>query len=37
MESLIAMASTDPNIGPIHGLHPKANAIPIKKGKSGLF
>ena len=35
--SLIATANTDPKIGPIHGLQPKANATPIKKGKKWLF
>ena len=32
--SLIAIAKTDPKMGPIQGLHPKANAIPINKGKN---
>ena len=35
--SLIAMAKTDPKIGPMQGLHPKANAIPINKGKNERF
>ena len=35
--SLIAIAKTDPKIGPIQGLHPKANAIPINKGKNEIF
>ena len=31
------MAKTDPKIGPMQGLHPKANAIPINKGKNERF
>ena len=35
--SFNAIASTDPKIGPIQGLHPKAKATPIMNGKKGLF
>ena len=35
--SLIAIAKTDPRMGPIQGLHPKANAMPINKGKNEMF
>ena len=31
------MAKSDPKIGPIHGLHPNAKAIPINKGKNERF
>ena len=35
--SFMAMAKTDPKMGPIQGLHPKANAIPTSKGKNERF
>ena len=31
------MAKTDPKIGPMQGLQPKANAMPINKGKNERF
>ena len=31
--SVEAIASIDPRIGPIHGVHPKAKATPIINGK----
>ena len=34
--SVDAIASIDPRIGPIHGVHPKAKATPIMKGKKNL-
>ena len=33
----MATANTDPKIGPMHGLQPKAKATPIIKGKKWLF
>ena len=33
----MAMAKTDPKIGPMQGLHPKANAMPINNGKIEIF
>ena len=32
-----AKAKIDPRIGPMHGVHPKANPIPTMRGKKKLF
>jgi len=37
IELFIAIASTEPNIGPMQGLQPNAKATPITKGKKDLF
>ena len=35
--STAANVKIDPSTGPIHGVHPKAKAVPTKNGKNKLF